>query len=100
MDVNVLPLLTTMFGTTSDLVIAIMTMNRYHLIKSKSSNFTFQNTYRVCHRFGLVKQDDIFGSVLTTFEYSSIFGGSWGSTKNWLKPKTEPPLGNLANPNP
>ena len=34
MDVNVLPSLTTMFGTTSDLVIAVMTINRYHLIKS------------------------------------------------------------------
>jgi hypothetical protein len=26
--------------------------------------------------------------------------GSWDSTKNWLKPKTEPPSGNLACPNP
>ncbi len=33
----------------------------------------------------------VFGSVLTTFELSSIFGGSWGSTGNWLNPKTESP---------
>jgi hypothetical protein len=37
MDVNVLPSLTTMFGTTSDLVIAVMTINRYHLIKGNVS---------------------------------------------------------------
>jgi hypothetical protein len=34
MDVNILPALTTMFGTASDLIIAFMTINRYHLIKS------------------------------------------------------------------
>jgi len=33
----------------------------------------------------------IFESILTTFEMSNIFGGSWGSSANWLKPKTEPP---------
>jgi len=32
----------------------------------------------------------IFGSILTTFESSSIFGGSWGSIQKWLKPETEP----------
>jgi len=32
-------------------------------------------------------------------ESSIIFGDSWGSIENWLKPKTEPPLGNLASPN-
>jgi hypothetical protein len=37
MDVNVLPALTTMLGTTSDLVIAFMTINRFHLIKSKTN---------------------------------------------------------------
>jgi hypothetical protein len=41
----------------------------------------------------------IFGFVLTTFELSSILGGSWGSRENWLEPKIEPPLGNLACPN-
>jgi len=41
----------------------------------------------------------ILGSILTTFESSSIFGGSWGSIENWLKPKIEPPSGNLACPN-
>jgi len=29
----------------------------------------------------------IFGSILITFESSSIFGGSWGSIENWLEPK-------------
>jgi len=38
----------------------------------------------------------IFGLILTTFESSSILGGSWGSIENLLEPKTEPPFGNLA----
>jgi len=42
----------------------------------------------------------IFGSILTTFELSSIVGGSWGSIENWLEPNIEPPSGNLACPNP
>jgi len=37
----------------------------------------------------------IFGSILTPFESSSIFGGSWGSIEYWLKPKTKPLLENL-----
>jgi len=43
-----------------------------------------------------MKQDKYFRGILTPFESSIIFGGSWGSIKNWLKPKTEPPSGNLA----
>jgi hypothetical protein len=31
---------------------------------------------------------------LTTFESSSILGGSLGSFENWLEPKTEPPSRN------
>ncbi len=50
-------------------------------------------------RFRLKKRDDFLGLILTTFESSSIFGGSWGSIENWLESKTEPPLGNLAYPN-
>jgi len=42
----------------------------------------------------------IFGSILTTFETSIIFGGSWGSIENLLQPKTEPPKGNLVCQNP
>jgi len=38
----------------------------------------------------------IFGSISTTFESSSIFGGTLGSIENRLEPKTEPVLGNLA----
>jgi len=43
-----------------------------------------------------IKRDKmiILGSMLTTFELSSIFGGSWGSIENWLEPKIEPPSGN------
>jgi len=41
----------------------------------------------------------ISGLILTTFESGSNFGESWGGSKNWLKPKIEPPLGNLACPN-
>jgi len=40
-----------------------------------------------------------FGSILTTFELSRIFGVNWGNIENWLEPKTKPPLGNLACPN-
>jgi hypothetical protein len=42
----------------------------------------------------------IFGLILTTFEWNSVLVGSYGSIENWLKPKTEPPSGNLACPNP
>jgi len=42
----------------------------------------------------------IFGLIFTTYELSSIIGGSWGSIENWFEPKTEPPPGNLACPNP
>jgi hypothetical protein len=35
----------------------------------------------------------IFRLILTTFELSIIFGGSWGSIENWLEPKTEHPSG-------
>jgi hypothetical protein len=51
----------------------------------------------VCHRFRLTKRDDYFW---VDFELSIIFGGSWSSIENWLEPKTEPPLGNLACTNP
>jgi len=40
----------------------------------------------------------IFGSILTAFELSSIFGGCWGSIENWLEPKIKPSMGNLACP--
>jgi len=42
----------------------------------------------------------IYGSNLTAFELSVIFGGSWVSIENWLELKTKPPSGNLACPNP
>jgi len=38
----------------------------------------------------------IFESILTTFELSIIFRGSWGSSVNCLEPEIKPPLGNLA----
>jgi len=37
-------------------------------------------------------------SILTSFKLGINFGGSWGSTENWLEPKTKPPSGNLASP--
>jgi len=40
----------------------------------------------------------ILGSKLTTFESSSVFGGSWDSIENWLEPKTEPQSVNLVCP--
>jgi len=43
---------------------------------------------------------NILGTILTTFELSIVFGGSWGGIENWLKPKTKPPSKKLACPNP
>jgi len=40
---------------------------------------SFAPNYRMCHRFRLMKLNDYFGSMLTTFESSSIFWGSCGS---------------------
>jgi len=42
----------------------------------------------------------IFVSILITFQLSVVFRGSWGSSVNWLEPRIEPPLANLACPNP
>jgi hypothetical protein len=39
---------------------------------------------------------NIFESTLTTFEASFIFFGSWGSIKNLLELKIEPPFSDLA----
>ncbi len=62
---------------------------------------TIEKDYRVCHGFRLMKRDDyFFGSILTIFESSRIFGGYWGSIENWLEPKTEPPWEYLVCPNP
>jgi len=41
----------------------------------------------------------IYGSILTTFELSSIFGGSKASFENWFEPKTKLSSENLACPN-
>ena len=46
----------------------------------------------VAHRFIIMKRDDYFESILTTFKVSVIFLGSWGSSGNWLKSKTKPAL--------
>jgi hypothetical protein len=40
----------------------------------------------------------IFGSILTTFESSSIFGGSWGSIENWFEPKIQTTIGIFSLP--
>ncbi len=50
----------------------------------------------MCHGFKSTSKMTTFGSILTTFESSNIFGCSWGSIENWLEPKTEPPSGYLA----
>jgi len=44
--------------------------------------FTSSHNYRVCHEFRLTKYNDYFWLILTTFESSSIFGGSWGKIEN------------------
>jgi hypothetical protein len=36
----------------------------------------------------------MFGLILTTLEFSIIFGGSWENIENWLEPKTKTPSGN------
>ena len=41
----------------------------------------------------------IFKSILTTFEVSLVFWGSWDSSKNCLEPNTKQPLQILACPN-
>jgi hypothetical protein len=41
-------------------------------------------------------QADYFESIMTTLEASFIFWCSWGSSKNWLELKIEPPAANLA----
>jgi len=53
----------------------------------------------VCHGYRLMKQDDYFWSIFNPFNPGIVFRGSWGSSVNWLEPKTEPPLPNLACPN-
>ncbi len=40
----------------------------------------------------------IFGSIFTTFESSIIFGGSWGSIENFLKPKNQTTFGKFSLP--
>ncbi len=42
----------------------------------------------------------IFYSILTFYELSTFFRGSWGSSVNSFEPKIEPPSANLACPNP
>ncbi len=56
--------------------------------------------YRVCHRFRLTNRYALFWDKLnlTTFKSSNIFRGSWGSSENWIEPKTKPPSGNIACP--
>jgi len=61
--------------------------------------FKTTSNYRVCHGFRLWKRDDYFWLILTTFESSSIFGGSWGSIENRIEPKIKLPSANLACPN-
>ncbi len=34
-----------------------------------------------------------FELILTTFKLSIVFRINWGSIKNWLEPKIEPPYG-------
>jgi len=52
----------------------------------------------VCHGYRLTNRDNYFQVDFYNFSLSSIFGGS--SIENWLEPKTKPPSGNLACPNP
>ncbi len=42
----------------------------------------------------------IFESILTTFQSSIVYRGSYGSSFNWPKPKIKQPYANLDFPNP
>ncbi len=42
----------------------------------------------------------VFESILTTFQSSIIFRGSWGNSENWFEPKIGPQYANLACQNP
>ncbi len=56
-----------------------------------------------CHGFRLMNsclsKIIIFESVFTTFKLNILFRGSWGSSVDWLEPKNDPTIGNLACPN-
>ena len=54
----------------------------------------FNRWSRVCHEWRS-REMITFESLLTTFEASNIFWGSWGSSKIWLEPKTELSLPSL-----
>jgi len=60
------------------------------LLLEPSCNATWALTsiYIVCHGFRLAKQVLIFESILTSVKLGIVFGGSWGSTENWLEPET------------
>jgi len=69
-------------------------LTNYFALKNKSLHNLIQSVTDLDEQSEMI----IFGLILTTFESSRIFGG--GNIKNWLEPKTEPPLENLACPNP
>jgi len=52
------------------------------LTKNCSACFLCFTSYRVWHGFRLQSKMIIFGLILTTFESSGSFGGSWGSIEN------------------
>jgi len=56
----------------------------------------------VCHGFRLAKWDDFYQVKFDHFEIECHFSRQLRhvSVENWLEPKTEPPSGNLACPNP
>jgi len=50
---------------------------------------------QVCHGFRLIQLDGYFQADFDHFRIEHLFWGSWGSSENWHKPKTKPPLANL-----
>jgi len=66
--------------------------NKSKSISKPGVNFT--NVLRVALAHADPKSLKKYSKVIT------IFGGRWGSIENLLDPKTKPPLGNLACPNP
>ncbi len=59
-----------------------------HPFTVRFSNYSETRLYSEFQGFS---ETIIFGSILTTFDVSFIFWGSWGSIKNLLELKIEPP---------
>jgi len=58
-------------------------------LNKSQSRFSSNRKSTIDYGFKVTKQGNIFKLLLTTFEVSGIFGGSWNSRKNRLEPKNK-----------